>query len=389
MRLNIHFKNVGQGDTLFFDWTDPGNTRITKFGMIDCNLYNGGIEPVINHIEGNKIKEFEFVMMSHPHSDHFSGFMKFLDYCEGNHITIKKFIHTASFEPQYLSAILEKDVTTKKSFRNEITLTVNRGKHKYILWKLYKRLRQQHKSPDGFIKKVKILSADRILDITNEIKLKFLAPEGYDELDTYFDKMYSGDRIERIRFTSKYENNPYGNYLSSMLQLFSTKRNWQVLLCSDITKDTLTKLINDEEIFNDITSRQLLAAQIPHHGSAQNHVSSFWPQLNGIRNAHILISVGEGYGHPDSSVISFFATHCKKVHATNFVGGYKKHYAPLQFRESSKRAAALMKLPGISPAFHSAESRVKEKHPKCCEKKLSLKIDVSGHATCKVIDCPS
>jgi competence protein ComEC len=388
MILNIYFKNVGQGDTLIIDWNEGTNPGDKKFGIIDCNLLNRKIDPVTTHIKDHGIRRFEFALMSHPHSDHFSGFLDFLTYCKDNNIFIKEFFHTAPLDPKYLSTLLKKDIKTKKQFFEEITIAVNYDEHKDLLWNLYEELRTQHKEKDSYIGETYIINAQsKDIVLTDDISIRLLSPtSSYDELELFFNKSYGATADEKLHIFSKYENNPHANYLSSFLQIVDKKRNWQILLCSDTTSYTFDRILANEKIMNDLMINKTLAVQVPHHGSGKNHIKDFWGMLKGIKDAHALISVGNGYGHPDIDVVKFFDKQCKGMHATNFVGGYEDYFLQKFAIKKSNDFKMTMNLPGLYSAVSTVEGKKIKGMPRCCEKQLQVAINGDDEPQCNVID---
>ena len=85
--MEIEFKNVNQGDSILIKWDQDDKQKI---GLIDCHSDNDN--PSLKFIEANKhrIKEIEFVFISHPHFDHFSGVVDLFKFCEKNNIQINQ-----------------------------------------------------------------------------------------------------------------------------------------------------------------------------------------------------------------------------------------------------------------------------------------------------------
>ena len=82
--LKLTFKNVEQGDSIILEWEDDGISRI---GLIDCkNAFR--TNPTINFIKALNLTKIDFILLTHPHQDHFSGFSELLDYCIQNNIEI-------------------------------------------------------------------------------------------------------------------------------------------------------------------------------------------------------------------------------------------------------------------------------------------------------------
>ncbi len=98
--IHLTFKNVGQGDSIILEW-EANNTR--KIGIIDCNLFHNQ-NPVLEYVIKKKYKTIEFLLLSHPHLDHFSGFLELIKYCKTHSIKIIYFLHTCSQVPSFLES---------------------------------------------------------------------------------------------------------------------------------------------------------------------------------------------------------------------------------------------------------------------------------------------
>lgn len=347
MELDIHFKNVGQGDTIIIEWLNDDNHK--EYGLIDCNDLHrkskvANIQPVIKHIQDEKIKSFRFVIMSHPHSDHFSGLLTFINYCESNDIQIEKFIHTGSYDPKFLKSIFKdhKKKFSKKVFKEVVVAPVNLNNHKRLLQKLYKKLIVINKK----YRNVFVVNNDYEMSLSKEIKLKFLSPYAYDEeIKNYIKKTFSLglSSDEYLALTQKYENNPMANFLSTVIQIYSDTDKWQILLCSDAMKSVFL----NELLKKGISNKKLLMTQIPHHGSKHNHVKEFWDSLSGKSEADSIISVGKGYDHPNEEVVKYFDKEFRSVHATNYVGGFKKYFDAKKNNPKRKIIELIESIPGI------------------------------------------
>ncbi|HEV8506975.1 MAG TPA: hypothetical protein VGQ53_16305 [Chitinophagaceae bacterium] len=92
--MKITFKDVGQGDSILLEWVDVAGVR--KVGIIDCKL-KGKANPVIRHIDQNKYEQIEFIILSHPHEDHYSGLLQLLEYVERTGKRISRMCHTVGF----------------------------------------------------------------------------------------------------------------------------------------------------------------------------------------------------------------------------------------------------------------------------------------------------
>ncbi len=379
MKLNITFKNVGQGDTIFIDWEDGVDNK-KKYGLIDCNLVNGGIAPVIRHIQNARpaITEFEFVVMSHPHSDHFSGFPAFLEYCKVNGIIIEKFIFTSAFDKVRIKGMLEREYDPEEI----IISSVNRDKHKKLLHRLYSILDEEDKiTPNGVIKYIFSISSDYQLKLNDDTYITFYSPFN-PELNKYLLQTFDISDDEESQIKEK-ENNPNANYLSTLTRI-SHKKDWQILLCSDVMNDSLERIMRDKNCYKNLQDTRLLAIQIPHHGSRHNHLEHFWQGFKEFENSEVIISVGERYKHPNVDVINFFRDKCKGVHSTNFVGGYKESFSTKPKSPKMQKLLVVINTPGICKAKKYEQQAMGEGHPPCCEKQIHIEVTEDGETTCRV-----
>lgn len=317
MELNIYIKNVGDGDTIIMDWQDIASTE-RRYGMIDCNLVDGRIDAVIQHFEILDIKQLEFLILSHPHYDHFSGLTLFFDYCKEKGIVIKRFCHTLCFDPSFI-----KGISKSLDFNNIITSSVYRSRHKTQLVHIFQALQEQLASDSPFIKNIYAISGQYELSLSADLKMRFLSP-GMLEMDKYIASIYENSDKEMMRTS---ENNPDANLLSGFIQLYSEVNNWQILFCSDVTKYSLERIVKDRDLYGQLQQKKILAFQMPAHGSKHSHLPTFWDGLQ-ISEAAAFISNGQSryYSHPSIEVMKYFFQKCKHIHATNFSGGFKEYF---------------------------------------------------------------
>src|SRR5690606_22898577 len=90
--LKLTFKNVDQGDSIILEWTKGS---VYKVGVIDCKKAFR-TNPVLDYIKSQNLKKIDFLLLSHPHLDHLSGFNELLRYCIDQKIQISYFFHTSN-----------------------------------------------------------------------------------------------------------------------------------------------------------------------------------------------------------------------------------------------------------------------------------------------------
>lgn len=274
--VNIRFKNVGQGDSIIIEWKQATTYKI---GIIDCNQITSNHNPILEHIIKHEIKEIEFLFLSHPHKDHYSGFLDLIEHCRSNKIIIKRFIHTANVSIEYLMAA-SRSTTEQKE-----------------LSKLYKVLMKMRDNCELIMNTIDD-NPDTVLTLSDGFKLEFLAPSSL-ELDKY---------IRGVNFPFDEENstsNPNGNWLCSIIKIYND--NTSVLLTSDVESQVLKRLNKRD---GRLRKHKSILVQVPHHGSKKNLDKSFWTGLSKYSKTYSVISVGKnGYRHPSSEVVDFFNKH--------------------------------------------------------------------------------
>lgn len=281
--MTITFKNVGQGDSIILEW---GESNQSGIGIIDCNQNNGN--PILNYIQRTNPHSIEFIILSHPHYDHFSGMLELVKYCHDNNIWIKYFLQTSShFSSDFIRAALN----TAKSERLWISL-------------------MQYVNDTYQIQntKVGLIQADGLsthLSLGNQSKLTFLSPKYEDFLRFIRKEKYKFDEEES-------HNNPLANILSAICRI-ETKDGY-ILLTADTSKNQLDRI-------SKILNGKLLLGQSPHHGSGNNHASNFWHGIKRFPKTPIVFSVGVNrYGHPSRKAIDSFIKNDYEIFSTNRVG---------------------------------------------------------------------
>ena len=290
--IKITFKNVGQGDSIILEWNHNNQNKIA---IIDCNITSNKQNPVLDYLQSSEYREIEFVLLTHPHYDHYSGMNALLDFCEKKNIIIKKFLHTSQQNPEYLQAAVLSNLAIK-----ELSSLFRKIKH---LWKFKNLIEYQCYVSDS--------NSDLIL--TDDIKLKFLAPSVV-EFDNYISNVPTFSDEEDAN------NKANANWLSTVIKIYS--EDWWILLTSDCEKRVLKRLgIKSKEEF----SGEILLGQCPHHGALGSHYNAFWKlrQQNNKTQVKtpIVFSVGNNiYNHPSEEVIRSFNKNSYKIFSTNKVG---------------------------------------------------------------------
>lgn len=290
--MKVEFLNVDQGDSILITWPEQPN----KCGIIDCSKENGN--PILNLVKSLGISEIEFIILSHPHVDHFSGVTELLKYCKANRIqvnnlglTFDTLVSIAYFKfYSYTNQLMLKD------FFDEI-------------------LEQVRKPKTSYLKNLFQISKDTAALKLNNLTITFRSP-------------ILSETIKIHRALSKLGNGeivspPNLNVFSAIIELEYNGKF--ILLTSDAILSYFKKL---SSFYTSNPSIKFQLVQIPHHGSSQNHFPKFWDDLNVILDCPAVFSVGDEPKDelPDHDVVSHIDSLKFKIHSTNYVYGLKDHF---------------------------------------------------------------
>lgn len=283
--MRVIFKNVGQGDSIILKWIHQG---VNKIGIIDCNKFSS-YNPTLEYIRSESVEKISFIVISHPHYDHYSGFRELLQYCEDEDIHIDNFLITCYQDIVYLKSAV-------KSARASNELA-------HLLKKVHVLRREKE-----LIKHLWHLNSDtKILKLNAEINFETLAPTT-SELEYFVEKKYSDAEENQ-------DSQPFGNWLSTIIKIYGN--NWYMLFTSDAEQSVIKKIGHEKK---DKLDSNLILCQAPHHGSLKNHSSEFWRNLE-RKNPKVVFSVGKNpYGHPNKKVVQKFEDYRYEIYSTNKVG---------------------------------------------------------------------
>lgn len=285
--LHVSFKNVGQGDSIVIEWKTKRKARI---GIIDCNEPEKGVNPIIDHLSIKEYQEIEFIILSHPHSDHYSGLANLFRFCESRNIGIKNFIHTTHSKKEFLLA------------------SVSKGPYLNMLADVFATASKLTKA--NLIKSSWFLGGDIREHSFKGLNITFLSPTSkeFEEFDSSLHKPRTDGKI----------NNPSANLLCTVVKISFADKH--ILLTSDATGSALRRIQRREA--KHISKSDLILAQIPHHGSSKNHYKKIWSDQSFTSRTPAVISVGtNGYGHPAKSVVNSFVNMNYEIRSTNEIGG--------------------------------------------------------------------
>jgi len=293
--VKLTFKEVGQGDSIIIEWSKEEKEFI---GFIDCNLKPGKINPSLKYLQSTSYQTIEFIILSHPHDDHYSGLNELLLYCESKGIVIKKFYHTCHSVPVFL-----KSADSFKLFLKSVVFSAEARKEIYKMFHTIKRLKHLN-----IIEKVPpITDETKEIVLADGFKLDFLSPSDT-EYDTYNSLAHKMNPVVK-------SNNPDANYLSTVITIYN--ENYSILLTSDAVTAALKRLglRATKRLGNNLS-----LAQIPHHGALANFYKAFWKNRSIPKGMPAVISVGENfYEHPSLEAIESLQKLGATIYLTNSV----------------------------------------------------------------------
>lgn len=292
MELVVHVKNVHHGDSIVLETKKDG--LIQALGIIDCSKDLFGLNPVLEHLETCHIKEIDFILLSHPHTDHYSGLIDLLKFCQQNEIVIKRFFHTCSYHSLYLEKLIDK-VDKRDLFLGSVE-----AKYRSNLESTFRTIFEM--THEKVIHYSTGVSAGSNI-VFGPLKINVLAP-GIEEFGIFCDRMYNLSKGEGIEYT---KNNPMANILSTVLEL-ELNRESSIVFSSDCENHVLSS------IGKAIDRRRMKLCQVSHHGSKHSYSNEFWSEVNG---GTAFVSHGYRYNLPSPETVKALRKANWKVHLTN------------------------------------------------------------------------
>ena len=105
----VHFLDVGQGDCTLFETFDG------KFAVIDTS-HEGSSDKIISYLNDIGVEEIEYLILTHPHSDHIGGGDNILESFRVNNIIMSERTETTSSYKRLINEAKE----SKKEYGTKI-----------------------------------------------------------------------------------------------------------------------------------------------------------------------------------------------------------------------------------------------------------------------------
>jgi beta-lactamase superfamily II metal-dependent hydrolase len=307
-KVNIHILNVGKGDSILLEFPDK------VWGVVDCNRLETGVIPAVCFLEEaakqGRIETIAFVVLTHPHRDHFRGLFEIIKRWEKN---IKHFWDFGlKVEPiaRYFHLVARDNDERQeaKEFAN-LYITIHRIRKD--------RNRKRHHFYNE-CSDFKIMSDG----IASDIVVWSLSPFG-DASQTYRDKIsvYSVDDITHSPEGIKSIDH---QMLSSVLAIKFHEHI--ILLGSDADKETWNNISNDSRLSqlmaNKMNQFKVCYVKVPHHGSKSSLVDGLWSSLC-ISGTTIAAISADGIENPHNDTLSALVeagaiTFCTNIQCSDF-----------------------------------------------------------------------
>lgn len=294
MKVKVHILNVDHGDSIIIEIAENDNTL---WGVIDCNSPDSNRNsPTLQFLIENNVNKLEFIILTHPDYDHYSGMLKLVEYFCTDGRKINKF---------YVSIIDEKFYTPLiNSKRQERELIVFYNCIAELTQKKQIDFKQLPEESDIF------RFGSIIIHSISNIGVNFIK--------------YRNSVIKRNenKMRGIKLNSIDKNLLSGILCLETDYS--LILFCSDATDDMIRNSLNKFSGKRKKISKEtkIHFVKVAHHGSKNNHCEELWTKyvIPDISCAGISCGGRKYKMLPDIEVVSCIINNNIKLYCTNKSG---------------------------------------------------------------------
>ncbi|RSL29405.1 MBL fold metallo-hydrolase [Salibacterium salarium] len=113
VNLDLHFLDVGQGDSILLEPNGGGGNI-----LIDGNDRGTDTE-IVQYLEKNDINQLEWVVATHPDADHISGLMQVMEETDVENVLGSGKEHTTDTYDEYMDTIDEQDINYVEASEGE------------------------------------------------------------------------------------------------------------------------------------------------------------------------------------------------------------------------------------------------------------------------------
>ncbi len=289
--LNVHFVDVGQGDACIVELPDNKKLLIDAGDTHKENKDKllSYIEEHINDAEGNDIRYFDYVILTHPDSDH----------CGGMGDILSKYPAKTFYRPNVYSSYAKGDFSdpAKPTVQASVSAELEKYNSKDTL-AYYNAIRAGY-NPD----KVNGIESTVVITDATDGQTDVIEPEGVEPNDpNYYSLTFYGPTEKSFK--------DWNDYSPIMILEYHEKR---FMLSGDAEKEAEADFVSlakegkgKYEIFDDDFTVDVF--KLGHHGSGTSSSEDFIETMTTAQNRQNVIAViscGEGnkYKHPHTEVL--------------------------------------------------------------------------------------
>jgi len=296
VKITLYLLNVGHGDSFVLKY-EEGN--VEKWGIIDCHKPNPNtISPTLQLLIDNNVTNLEFICLTHPDYDHFSGLEEILKYFLEKQSAVFKF---------YEYGIHQSEITATLSSKRKMNAFKK-------LYHLMCELSQMNKL------ECISLSVEHNIFTTDNLTIISLGPYGKDLMN--FSKQ--ADRRLQEYELNKMFTEPDKNLLSIVIGIKSQSSN--IILCSDATTKNIKYSL--QKWRNKFSSNYKFDfIKVSHHGSKTNHHAGLFKDFSNHSKSFAGISAGNHYNLPNKEVVYDIIGQKVLLYSTNYSGDLKNMFS--------------------------------------------------------------
>lgn len=112
-KLYVHFIDVGEADCTYIELPD-GKTMLIDAGEVE----NG--EEVVDYITDRGAEKIDFLVGTHPHSDHIGGLTEVVNSFDIGNVYMPKVSHNSAAYENVIEAVINKDITITSPMGGEV-----------------------------------------------------------------------------------------------------------------------------------------------------------------------------------------------------------------------------------------------------------------------------
>ena len=280
---SLTFFSCGRGDTILVC------SGCETWGLIDCNLTvsSNTRRRLEEAITANRVKELQFVCLTHPHKDHFHGMPKLLEECFGARAfhegggKFKEFWDTGVLGTVWPLMLRGRETGLAAEVEDLIKLVMPLVHDDQIDYR--------------------ILNGDRAARVGfGEFYIHCLAPR-MNRIERF--RHHTVDEIRKSSEKDFVVMKEEVNNLSAVLAFVHKKTHATILLSSDATIDTWEEAL---QVWHDLTNkkRRFDAVEVSHHGAKPNLYSDLYADWCVPDTTVAILSVGpKDPNHPHEDVL--------------------------------------------------------------------------------------